>query len=174
MLAMNMVSLVCCCCKRGFERKAYEHKFRQKRGYSPCCSRACSTVIRNQKSPNTGNVKNFHGTNQGGQNDTFSPFRCYLIKARARRNQTTDLTLDYLKRVWESQRGICPYTGYPMSLPRNTNHPIKNPRKASLDRIDSSKGYVQGNVEFVCLAVNYAKNGFSKEQMTEFFNPKSV
>lgn len=37
--------------------------------------------------------------------------------------------------------------------------------RASLDRIDSTKGYVKGNVEFVCLAINYAKNNFKKEEM---------
>lgn len=40
--------------------------------------------------------------------------------------------------------------------------------KASLDRIDSSKGYIEGNVEFVCSAINLAKNNFSKEAMVSF------
>jgi hypothetical protein len=43
-----------------------------------------------------------------------------------------------------------------------------NPRQPSLDRIDSSKGYIEGNVEFVCVSINYAKNGFSKQQMIDF------
>ena len=42
------------------------------------------------------------------------------------------------------------------------------PRKASLDRINSSKGYVKGNVEFVCSSINLAKNSFTREQMKEF------
>jgi hypothetical protein len=42
--------------------------------------------------------------------------------------------------------------------------------KASLDRIDSTKGYIKGNVEFVCLAINYAKNKFSKEDTLTFLN----
>lgn len=57
-----------------------------------------------------------------------------------------------------------------MVLPRTAiGFSEHSPYQASLDRIDSSKGYIEGNVEFVCLAVNYAKNGFSKEQMIEFF-----
>jgi hypothetical protein len=40
--------------------------------------------------------------------------------------------------------------------------------RASLDRIDSSKGYIKGNVEFVCLAINFAKNDFKKEEMKSF------
>jgi hypothetical protein len=58
-----------------------------------------------------------------------------------------------------------------MILPRSNSR--KNIIKkcsilASLDRIDSSKGYIEGNIEFVCLAINYAKNGFSKEETQNF------
>jgi hypothetical protein len=59
---------------------------------------------------------------------------------------------------------VCPYTGKKMSLGKETS-----PYSASLDRIDSSKGYMKGNVEFVCLAVNLAKQSFSREQMMTFF-----
>jgi hypothetical protein len=38
----------------------------------------------------------------------------------------------------------------------------------SLDRIDSSIGYVFGNVQIVCVMANYAKSDFSDEQMREF------
>lgn len=44
----------------------------------------------------------------------------------------------------------------------------RTPTGASLDRIDSSKGYVKGNVQFVCLSMNYAKNGFSDQQIKDF------
>ena len=46
----------------------------------------------------------------------------------------------------------------------------KTPIKASLDRIDPSIGYVQGNVEFVCYCVNVMKNDFTKDQMITFIN----
>lgn len=41
-------------------------------------------------------------------------------------------------------------------------------KRASLDRIDSSKGYIKGNVEFVCYAINLAKNSFTRDEMKEF------
>ena len=59
-----------------------------------------------------------------------------------------------------------------MVLPKNTNR-IHNSRtliRASLDRIDSSKGYIDGNVEFVCYGINLAKNNFSKSEMLNFIN----
>jgi hypothetical protein len=106
--------------------------------------------------------------------DEFSSFKYFIQKTKSK-NRTkygsSDLSLQYLKNLWEKQNGICPYTGYQIELPKNTQDFNKkgSPKKASLDRIDSSKGYVEGNVEFVCLAANWAKNGFTKEQMLDFF-----
>ena len=81
--------------------------------------------------------------------------------------------MEDVRELWEQQHGICVYTGIQMQLPISEHESRvrgeKTPTQASLDRIDSSKGYVKGNVEFVCLAVNYAKNGFSKDQMLQFF-----
>lgn len=84
----------------------------------------------------------------------------------------SDINIDtsYLKTLWETQRGICPYTGIKMLLPNNTKTYAKvhSLRKASLDRIDSTKGYTKGNVEFVCYAINLAKNKFTKDEMKDF------
>ena len=44
------------------------------------------------------------------------------------------------------------------------------PDQASLDRIDNSKGYVKGNVRFVALIYNYARNGFDDEAVLAFCN----
>ena len=35
---------------------------------------------------------------------------------------------------------------------------------ASVDRIDSSKGYIEGNVQFVSQAINYMKGTMSHEE----------
>ena len=42
----------------------------------------------------------------------------------------------------------------------NHNDPIYT---ASLDRIDSNKGYIKGNVQFISTAINYMKNNMSNE-----------
>lgn len=83
-----------------------------------------------------------------------------------------DLDIPYLEKVWRDQKGICPYTGLAIILPKNSalDQALKSMEKASLDRIDSSKGYIKGNVEFVCLGANWAKSNFSKEAAMAFFN----
>lgn len=133
-------------------------------------------MLRNRKHAK-GNLANLCA---GNRLDELSPFRYYINKAgsseRVKHYGNPNISPEYLKELWETQDGMCPYTGKKMELPLTTqDHHIKGiPTRASLDRIDSSKGYVQGNVEFVCLAVNYAKNGFSKEQMIEFFKRQTV
>jgi len=79
-----------------------------------------------------------------------------------------DLDVEYLRQLWENQDGTCPYTKIRMLLPKTSGDSFRSPKKASLDRIDSSKGYERGNVEFVCCAINLAKNSFTREQMKEF------
>jgi hypothetical protein len=117
-----------------------------------------------------------HGTavhlDPANRRDEMTPFRWYMLRIRAResRRGTTDLTLDYLKRVWDRQGGVCPLTGWPMQLPYNTNGwPAGSvPESASLDRIDNARGYVCGNVRFVSLMVNMARHTFTDDDVLRF------
>jgi hypothetical protein len=107
--------------------------------------------------------------------DEFSPFRFFINKCKCRNKETgvkVNIDVIYLKNLWNSQNGKCSYTGIKMMLPDTTNgfSVVHSLYKASLDRIDSSKGYIKGNVEFVCYAINNAKNDFSKQEMISFVN----
>lgn len=59
-----------------------------------------------------------------------------------------------LLKSWRDTKGKCALTGWDISFSDGT---------ASLDRIDSSKGYVQGNTQWVHINANVAKNGFDLE-----------
>ena len=39
---------------------------------------------------------------------------------------------------------------------------------ASIDRIDNDLGYIEGNVRFVSVMYNYARNNFTDEQVLQF------
>lgn len=98
----------------------------------------------------------------------YAPFRKFLSKAR-RSGKEFDLTEKDLKDIWERQRGICPYTGVHMILPRNSAHKLpKTPDRASLDRIDSRRGYTKDNVQFCSLFAQYAKNEWSDDVVRKF------
>jgi hypothetical protein len=92
-----------------------------------------------------------------GQYVTGKFFSSVKYKANVR-NIKFDLTLGYLDSLWLLQRGQCAYTGTPLEMGRKPT--------ASLDRIDSSMGYVPGNVQFVCIDVNMMKWTLSE---TRFF-----
>lgn len=103
--------------------------------------------------------------------ESDAPFK--LIFKHSRRNAVTrkhsfSLSVDYIKQLWEEQNGKCAYTGVPLVLPTYLYE--SSPRKASLDRIDSTRGYEEGNVEFVCVFVNLGKNGFTKQEVIELLN----
>ena len=103
--------------------------------------------------------------------DEFSPFRYYLNRIRSgsgKKHGGTDLTLDDLKRLWDDQDGLCALSGVQMDLPRMKTDSHGFPTCASLDRIDSDRGYVLDNVQFVCNFVNMGKGPNSDEEAIEF------
>lgn len=169
-------------CQQKFERKLSEHNKNIKNGmFKTFCSLSCFACNRNhsmtddywkeqyEKQKKTFDIKSKSGNRQ----DEYSPFKQFLTKSKIRSKETQmecDLDLPYLKQLWEMQNGICNYTKIKMILPKNqkeyqTTHSLM---KASLDRIDSTKGYIKGNTEFVCLAINFAKNNYTKKEMEEF------
>lgn len=82
-----------------------------------------------------------------------------------------ELTLEDLRTQWIEQDGVCPYTGLKLVLPKNTagfDDGNIHADRASLDRIDSSKGYVLGNVQFVSQMANFAKRDVSHDEMVRF------
>lgn len=165
-LGIPQVNLVCCTCNKPFTRNAANHyshlKVKESSYKRVFCSRPC--WIEGRKT-------------RPSRRDEFSPFRSFLAAALQRNESKWTvleplLSLEDLKEQWELQGGICPYSGHSMILPPSMDWrkpPPESPYRASLDRVDSSKPYQKGNVEFVCLAVNFAKHDFPQQTMLDFF-----
>jgi len=104
--------------------------------------------------------------------DEYSPFKILFgsMKRHSNKRKVVFVTLEDLKKQWDKQGGICPYTGWNLKLPNcNGKRWIPfTPDKASVDRIDSSRGYLKDNIQFVSCIANYAKFTFSEEQLYEF------
>lgn len=65
-----------------------------------------------------------------------------------------DLTIQYLWDLYEAQGGYCYLSLLPIDFRSHT---------ASLDRIDSSQGYVEGNVQWLHKDVNMMKRHYTQE-----------
>lgn len=172
----QLQSLVCCRCRRTFQRRAAEVKRQKSRGVAVVfCSAACSARGNSHGKGNAEHLRSFCGK-VGRKRTAVSPFRPYLRTAMYRHLHSAppswgacDLTLEYLLDIWTRANGLCPYTGLPLvhrSSKKKNGH--WNPMLASLDRVDNSKGYVQGNIRFVSLIANVARNQFSDQQLVDF------
>ena len=70
-----------------------------------------------------------------------------------------ELNLDWCMDKWEQG---CPYTGKSFELDSNS------PYNATFDRIDRSKGYIEGNVQLTSAIYNYSKNKWTHKEVIEF------
>jgi hypothetical protein len=143
------------------------------------CSQKCNSnyfnVFSRQEVKDKINKKRGHSN--GGKRDQYTPFRWYM-KVITSRCKTSDkskvnnynVDIEYIKEIWDQQDGKCALTNIPIVLRTHTNVINKkaDPYSASIDRIDNSKGYIKGNIRFVSLIVNYAKNAWKDEDLINF------
>jgi hypothetical protein len=169
-----MAIIKCFVCSKEFERNESEIRRNLDKRRKTFCSRSCSGKYYIKNIPE--DKKSSKHLKKGSDRDDFSPFRVFLktckMRARENKNKLLNLTLEDLKKQWEKQDGICPYTGWKMKIaPCQSKKGLeKTPDRASLDRIDSSKGYVKGNIQFVCMISQYAKNNWKEDVIFEFAN----
>jgi hypothetical protein len=168
---ITMTDITCNYCGKKSAKKLTEIKRQRKKGKKIFyCNRVCA---------GKDHVKHLHkyagkfNTNLISNNrlDKHTEFRWYMkniIKNSKAKNQIHDIDLEYIKNLWEEQDGVCPFAKQKLELRTHTSKQKAGPYSASLDRIDNNKGYIRGNIRFVSLIFNYARNTFSDEQVLEF------
>ena len=86
--------------------------------------------------------------------------------ARKKRRKRVALTMDQFMEEWRKQFKkyglICPLSGQEMTYQQGLGNLETN---ISIDRIDSSKIYEPGNIQFICRRVNSMKNHFSNHDL---------
>lgn len=86
-----------------------------------------------------------------------SRLRNLRTKAKQRHNKEFTIQESDMLDAWGKQEGLCAYTKLPLVATANQFNTI------SLDRIDSSIGYLPENIQFVCAAVNKMKQEYSED-----------
>ena len=106
---------------------------------------------------------------RNNRRDKFTGLREHFRRVKKRKHYY-NINLEDLLEIWNHQEGICPYSGVKLIHP---NEGGNNLNTSSLDRIDSKIGYVKGNLQFISIICNQAKNNLSHEEMLSFLTTVS-
>jgi hypothetical protein len=161
----------CLCqnCGIEFNKDLSEIKRNQKLNRPNFCGRKCSGK---HNSKNLGehlcDYKKIIGYKRSG--DELSVFR-YHFRNIKKRNKEINITIYDLKEQWDLQNGICIFSGIKLDISSKNKNRDKNPiYLASLDRINSEKGYVKDNIRWVSRPINWMKNEMNDESVIELIN----
>lgn len=110
-------------------------------------------------------VGNAHNRDSVG-NITKSLWTPIVNQAR-RRAIPFEITREEAWLLYLEQGGLCALSGVPLRFSVNMRDQRED-QTASLDRIDSAKGYVSGNVQWVHKKVNILKNVMGNEKLFEW------
>ena len=159
---------ICDNCGVTFNKPLTEIRRSEKNKRKHFCSRTC---VGKNNSKNFGDRASNYRISQHSNNrmDGFTKFR-YHYRNILKRDKEVTVTLDDLKEMWDEQQGICPFTKINLTLSSYTKI-SKNPiYTASLDRIDSTKGYIKGNIRWISRAINWMKNDMNDDMVFELID----
>lgn len=112
------------------------------------------------------NRERYNAINNKSIQKSFRSFITYRLKSirtlDKRIGQVPDIDVDYMMGLLDQQGGRCAISGHLLTHQQNDIYSL------SIDRIDSSIGHVKGNVQLVCLIMQYAKNKFDGELVKKF------
>jgi len=149
----GIVWLVECGCGKRLERVAAALLSKPKRPSQIAVS--CGCLGKRNRSPKYKGVGDLSSTKFRG------------IKARAKhRGQKFTISIKYAWELFLAQDGRCSLTGVPITL--NPSSMEKGASTASLDRIDSTKGYVRGNVQWTHADINFMKHSLPMKDFVDW------
>jgi hypothetical protein len=111
--------------------------------------------------------------NKGGTKDIHNALYGRWIANAKSRNYPFQVSIEYLQKLLERQNYKCAYTNMDMLCPKTYNEKremTSSPYLISLDRIDNELGYIEGNVQFVCVWTNKAKGAYSHEMFKDILS----
>ncbi len=175
---MKKLTIKCDNCDKEFERAEKEINRSLKMGRKQFCSRHCCGVAVNTfetlkaRMPDRIRLTAWKHIKKRRTVDERSPFKYFLKSLKnTGRKQCVGIDVDYLFKLWQEQGGICPFTGWKLLLPygsKGWGHTENRNHRASIDRIDNSKDYVSGNIRFISVMANYARNTMTDDDLIEF------
>lgn len=147
-------------CKCGWDGQ--RRKDHVESGRTKSC-KVCSTKKTLADFPNP----RFGGRHHEGVGDLGRTFWCAIQHGAERREIPFNISIEY---AWGLFTGKCALSGVPITISSNIKegNPDYSKFTASLDRIDSSKGYIEGNVQWVHKIVNIMKGSLSEREFKKW------
>lgn len=105
-----------------------------------------------------------------GSADWIKPLFMAAQKNARARELPFELSMEDVQALIVASDGRCTVTGIALSIDRGTlpaGRKMRRPWAPSLDRIDSSIGYVTSNCRIVCCAANYAMSQWGEDVLIE-------
>lgn len=142
-------------CRCGNEKKMALSDLVKKPRREGQMPRSCGCYRKRNRSPKYKGVGDLSSTK----------FRGIMAKAK-RRGLPFAITIEYAWELFLKQNKRCALTGMPLSLSPSSME--IGASTASLDRIDSAKGYEIGNVQWVHVTLNFMKTSLSQSAFIEW------
>lgn len=127
----------------------------------PTCSRFCAAKSKSLRMKGKDNPRSLKLTTI--ERLFWNKTKTYAYRAEAK-NIDFDLDHKFLEELFDKQKGKCYYSNYPMQLKGS-----KVFNTASLDRINSSKGYTKDNVVFCLNSINMLKSNHDLKEIKKVF-----
>lgn len=132
------------------------------------CGKGGYVLLSNLRSGKSGGCRKCSGL-AGNKNPSWRGYKDItgqmwgvLRKSAAARGIAVEIAIEDLQDLWERQGGKCALSGIPLAIAAKGRG-----LTASVDRIDSSKGYTKGNLQFVHKDINLMKNGLDQAYFIE-------
>lgn len=131
------------------------------------CKCICGNTINRRPELLKTNITNNCGCNHRGNwkgiGEISQTFINRIIRNAKNRNLSFDISKEFLWELYLQQEGKCALSGLDISFAEKTTEP----NEASLDRIDSDKGYVKDNVQWVHKDINKMKMELNESRFIE-------
>lgn len=85
-----------------------------------------------------------------------------------KRGVVFSISMEYAWSLYEKQNKKCVLSGLSLVFAKTKKGHSTGETSASLDRIDSKEGYVEGNVQWLHKWVNLMKSDFSQEEFIQY------
>ncbi len=151
-------------------------KFKNRKKHIWLCQCECGNTkiieesgLKSGKSKSCGCVRKQVGNNSlnwKGYKDISITFWNSIKNKATERNLEFNITVEYAWELFEKQNHQCSLSGLKLNFSKNS----KDRGIASLDRIDSTKGYIEGNVQWLHKHVNIMKLDHKQDYFLKLCN----